>query len=255
MSTHRGVRLLTLNLRHNADRWPERAPLLYRQFAALAPDVACVQEVHVPSRQGHALTAELNARIPDGPRYELYQVNKTGEAGEREGIAIITRLAVAEHESLDLRGGSRVAQRVRVVAAERPLDVWNTHLHHAADAGAMREAQAQLIVGAMGARGDVPAALLGDLNAQPHEPPVRVIAERMRSAYAAVHGAEPAGTVPTPLNAEWGQPAKVIDYIFVTPGVRVVNARLAFDELDEHDDRLCGSDHYGLVADLELRER
>ena len=60
------------------------------------------------------------------------------------------------------------------------------------------------------------------------------------------------GTVPAPLNSEWGQPPKTIDYILVSDGVRVHDARIVFDAVDQHDDRLSASDHYGITAEISL---
>lgn len=68
----------TLNLRHNADRWEERAPLLIEQFVTLEPDTIGLQEVHVPSNQAAWIVAHVNARIgQDSQPYSLYQTKKT----------------------------------------------------------------------------------------------------------------------------------------------------------------------------------
>jgi endonuclease/exonuclease/phosphatase family metal-dependent hydrolase len=244
------ITVLTLNLRHGADRWPERRGMLLDQFVALAPDIACLQEVDVPLGQGAWLVAEANARLKGRPPYALYQANKTGEAGRREGIAIVTRLAASGHEWLDLRGGSRVAQRLTIETGGGALRVYNTHLHNGREAAALRLAQARLILGWM-ADDTGPAVFAGDFNATPGSDVVACVSERMRSAYAAVHGREPDGTVPAPLNAEWGQPPKTIDYIFVSDGITVRHARIAFDAVAPHDARLSASDHYGIAVSLE----
>jgi endonuclease/exonuclease/phosphatase family metal-dependent hydrolase len=248
------IRIATLNLRNASDRWLERAPMLIEQFVALAPDAIGVQEIHVPTRQGEWIVRKVNARLADNARrYRLHQVNKTGSERVLEGIGVITRLDAVAEESLDLRGGHRVAQRVRLrTRSGRLLDLYNTHLHHKADAREMRLAQVRLIVDWIAQHDDVPAIFVGDLNATPGSPPVAMVRERMRSAYALVHGEEPAGTVPTPLNHEWGQPPKVIDYIFVDGSVRVHDARIVFDRVDPNGGRLCASDHYGIVADVSV---
>lgn len=244
------ITVLTLNLRHGADRWPERRGLLLRQFVALAPDIACLQEVDVPLGQGAWLVAEANARLPGRAPYALYQANKTGDEGRREGIAIVTRLPASAHEWLDLRGGSRVAQRLTVQTEAGEVRVYNTHLHNGREAASLRLAQMRLIAGWM--RHDrMPAILAGDLNATPASDVVACASERMRSAYAAVHGHEPDGTVPAPLNAEWGQPPRTIDYIFVSDAITVRDARIVFDAVASHDARLSASDHYGITATVE----
>ncbi|HEY8489599.1 MAG TPA: hypothetical protein VIO14_01270, partial [Dehalococcoidia bacterium] len=77
--------------------------------------------------------------------------------------------------------------------------------------------------------------------------------ERLRSAYAAVHGREPPATFPTPLSREWGEFSVVIDYIFVNDLVTVHDAWVAFDRVSAEDPRLAPSDHYGLAATVSVR--
>jgi len=249
------IRVATLNLRNASDRWLERAPLLLDQFAELAPDVIGVQEIHVPTRQGEWIVRKVNERLPaDAAPYVLHQANKTGLQGHREGIGIITRLEAVESDSIDLHGGHRVANRARLRAGGVEFDFYNTHLHHEAHAGELRLAQAARMVAWIAAHDDVPSIFVGDLNATPDMPPVAAVSEHLRSAYALVHGHEPEGTVPTPLNAAWGErPPKTIDYIFVDDRVRVHDARVVFDRVDAADPRLSASDHYGLVADVSFR--
>lgn len=250
------IRVATLNLRNTSDRWKERAPLLIEQLVDLRPDVIGLQEVRVPADQARWIVERANERVREGDAYAFFQANKTGLAGMVEGIAVMTCLPMDGQEWLDLQGGSRVAQRVRL---ELPSGdgVWfyNTHLHHERDAGAMREEQARLIVEWMAAHEQTARVLVGDLNARPDDPPVRLIAERLRSAYAAVHGREPDATAPTPLSEHWGTRSHVIDYIFVSDEVEVRDARLTFDRTDPADPRLSASDHYGLAADVSVRTR
>ena len=51
------LRVLTLNLRNVADRWPARLPLLLAEFGALQPDVAGLQEVVFVMQQDRLLGA------------------------------------------------------------------------------------------------------------------------------------------------------------------------------------------------------
>lgn len=246
------LRVATLNLRNRSDRWRERAPMLIEQFVELLPDVIGVQEIFVPAAQGQWIVDRVNERLsPDARPYVLHQVNKTGIEGRWEGIGVISRLDFVETESIDLRGGHRIAGRVRLRTADDSyFDFYNTHLHHEANAGELRLAQARLIVAWIAAHDDVPSIFVGDLNATPDAPPIVAVREHMRSAYALVHGREPDGTVPTPLNSEWGRPPKTIDYIFVDSRVRVHDARLVFDARHPSDGRLSASDHYGLCAEV-----
>jgi endonuclease/exonuclease/phosphatase family metal-dependent hydrolase len=247
------TRVATLNLRNASDRWLERAPLLLEQFVELAPDVIGVQEIHVPTRQGEWIVRKVNEWLPAGARpYVLHQANKTGIKRLQEGIGIITRLETLAFDSIDLRGGHRVASRARLRTADGiAFNFYNTHLHNEASADDMRLAQSRRIIEWIATHDDVPSIFVGDLNATPDKPPVAAVSERLRSAYALVHGHEPEGTVPTPLNADWGQRSpKTIDYIFVDDLVQVHDARIVFDRVSPDDERLAPSDHYGLVAEV-----
>jgi endonuclease/exonuclease/phosphatase family metal-dependent hydrolase len=227
--------------------------MLLEQFAALMPDVIAVQEIFVPGAQGQWIVDRVNEHLGDNTSpYVVHQAAKTGASARWEAIGVMTRLAIVATESIDLRGGDRVAMRVRLRAPRGgDFDVYNTHLHNGAAAADLRLEQARTLLAWMAERGDVPAMLAGDLNATPEQPPVAALRERLRSAYSLVHGREPEGTVPAPLNAEWAvEPPKVLDYIFVDRSVRVHDARVVFDGRSPTDVRLSASDHYGLVADV-----
>ncbi|MDP2952162.1 MAG: endonuclease/exonuclease/phosphatase family protein, partial [Chloroflexota bacterium] len=102
----------------------------------------------------------------------------------------------------------------------------------------------------------VPRVVVGDFNAFPTTRPIAVMKKRFRSAYEVMHGQEPPNTVWTPLRtAEVGwRPSvgMVVDYIFVSDGLQVRDAWVAFDRTSPEDPTLCASDHYGLAATLEI---
>jgi len=45
----------------------------------------------------------------------------------------------------------------------------------------------------------------------------------------------------------------VLDYIFVSDGVEVHDARVVFDQVDPVDEHLVASDHFGLAATVSVR--
>lgn len=142
-----------------------------------------------------------------------------------------------------------MAQRLTVaLAAGGVLDVYDAHLVTGDEAE--RHRQAVRLLAAMDGRGDVPHVLVGDLNASPARPSIQLLTSRLRSAYAAVHGAEPARTVPTPLRRRAAAGGVVMDYVLVGPRVVVHDARLIFDEVEGGD--LAASDHYGLAATISV---
>lgn len=143
-----------------------------------------------------------------------------------------------------------MAQRLTVALPDGGvLDVYNAHLVRGDEAE--RHRQAVQLLAAIDRRGDVAHVLVGDLNATPALPSIQLLTSRLRSAYAVVHGAEPARTVPTPLRRTAAAGGGVVmDYVLVGPQVVVHDARLSFDEVEGGD--LAASDHYGLVATISV---
>ena len=76
-----------------------------------------------------------------------------------------------------------------------------------------------------------------------------------RSAYAELHGADPAVTWPSGIQAPGtdtdGDPT-CLDYIWIRGAVRVESARVVFDRPDPEDPTLFPSDHFGLSARLAI---
>ena len=241
------MRLATLNLRNTADRWPDRRRLLVRQLVALAPEVIAVQELRMVPDQAGWLAGEVARQSAGRLVYRSHRRPKTGAAGLWEGIGVLSRVPVVSTGWLDLGADRRVAQRVTVRTAGGDLDVYNAHLGLGGEV--LRTGQAQRLLDWIGGRRRGPAVLMGDLNARPGSPTIELLSARFRSAHVAVHGCEPDRTVPTPLRAGAAGAGSVLDYVLVNDLVEVVDARLAFDEVDGP---VCASDHYGLVADVRL---
>jgi endonuclease/exonuclease/phosphatase family metal-dependent hydrolase len=242
------VRVATLNLRNTADRWPARRELLVRQVVALAPEVIAVQELRMVPDQARWITAAVARASAGRLAYRYHRRAKTGLAGAWEGIGVLSRVPVMSTAWLDLRADRRVALRVTVRTDDGTLDVYNAHLGIGGEV--LRSAQAQLLLEWMDGRRPGPAVLMGDLNARPGSPTIELLSGRFRSAHLAVHGCEPPRTVPTPLRVASTSAGSVLDYVFVNDLVDVLDARVAFDEVQG---TLCASDHYGLVADVRLR--
>lgn len=242
------MRVATLNLRNTADRWPARRALLVRQLVALAPEVVAVQELRMVPDQARWIVGEVARQSAGRLVYRCHRRPKTGTAGVWEGIGVLSRLPVVSAAWLDLGADGRVAQRVTVRTPEgRELDVYNAHFGLGGEV--LRSAQAQRLLDWMAGRRRGPAVLMGDLNARPGSPTIELLSGRLRSAHAAVHGCEPARTVPTPLRVGAAGAGSVLDYVFLNDLVEVSDARVAFDEVEG---TLCASDHYGLVVELSV---
>lgn len=249
------LRVGTLNLRNTSDRWPERVGLMIDQLVDLRPDVIGLQEVRRPSRQARVILREVNQRTSEQRQsFRMYHAWKTGLMRWWEGVAVLTDLPVVESESLDLQGGNRVAQRVRLRVGNDLLDFYNTHLHHIDDTDSLRLRQAQRIIDWIASQPGTPAVLVGDFNAQPDTAAIQLIQDNMRSAYFAHHNVEPGRTVPAPVSKRFGSAGAVIDFIFVNEHITVHDARITFDRTHPDDPRLSASDHFGLAATVSIRE-
>jgi endonuclease/exonuclease/phosphatase family metal-dependent hydrolase len=247
----------TLNLRHDADRWRERFPLIIAELVRDRPHVVGLQEVSVREDQARLLAVAVNAALAaagEALPYTYVQQNKTGTESGVEGIAVLTRLPVVEHDGLDLQSFNRVALRTRLRTEDGgTLQFYTTHLHYKQEDTEVRVAQVRLLQSWMeGHRDGSPQILVGDFNALPHQSPIQLLAERYHSAYRVVHGSEPEFTFPTPLvnRGEW---RGTLDYIFLTPPAEgtaspVLDAQLAFHTPADHDATLYPSDHFGLKA-------
>ncbi len=238
------VVVATLNVRHTADRWRARAPLLAEQLVALDPDVIGLQEVRRFPRQARWIAREATRRRGRPPAWEVRTSYKTGVKRLWEGLAVLTQLPAVDPVRLRLGGDARVALRVTVELPDgRPLDVYTAHL---ADGDqAVRCAQAERLLAWMEKRPDVPQVLVGDLNSAPGSGPLKILGRRLRSAYALVHGSEP-------IRTSVGGRGVVLDYILVNDLVMVLDAWVAFDLPSPRDPGLLPSDHFGVAATLSL---
>ena len=241
--------MATLNVRNRADRWRERAPLLVEQLVELDPDLISVQEVRRIPDQARWIAREASRRRAGGPPWEVRKAFKTGPKRLWEGVAVLSRPPLTDHARLRLRGQSRLAMRVTVALADgRSLDVYNVHLADGDEA--VRVEQARRLLAWMDERPDRPAVVMGDCNSRPGSAPIRALTAdgRLRSAYSLVHGSEPPRTVPPGGKGR----GTVLDYVFVTAGVAVHDAWLAFDRPSPTDPDLYPSDHLGVAASISL---
>ena len=161
------MRVLTLNLRQDLDRWPERLPLVVHAVAEADADVVAFQEVALSISQDRLLADALREL---GPAYAVHTAPKWGDQ-DPEGVSLLTRLPARDHQVLALPGdGGRVAQRVVVrLPGGTVVTVVNTHLHHLPlDDESVRRPQAEALLAWLEDDGLLErCVLLGDLNSAP----------------------------------------------------------------------------------------
>jgi endonuclease/exonuclease/phosphatase family metal-dependent hydrolase len=262
-----GLTVVTFNLRHDADEWVRRAPLILDALDALKPHLIALQEVCLPIGQARWLASALNGRPGAGERPYRCVERRQWPAGmmpDERGVAILCRLPIISSESIDLPHGGRVALAVRAAWQDGVIRFVCTHLHHEAPDDAVRRAQVGAIHAWLDERapepaGDAPAltVLAGDFNATPDTGAARDLYARWRSAYAAANGAEPDWTYGTPLadrnnHARGRDPWRgTLDYIFVPPAATVLASRLVCNRPAPDDPALYPSDHVGIWAEIE----
>lgn len=246
------MKIATLNLRHNQDRWEERFPLVVDCLYHSQADVIGMQEVYIPIQQAHLIADALNAQTPGQP-YSVWVEPKWGEEAVIEGIALLSRLPVLEHERLELPEGQRVAQRIVVEVNGARVNIANTHLHHRPiEDESIRLPQMRALLDWMFSRASRCWVLIGDMNALPDSSTIAAASERLQSAYFSMHGEHPI-TFPAPLAyATRGDFRACIDHIFYDAALHVTSAQIIGDETPPDDPTLSASDHLGLLADVEM---
>lgn len=242
------LKVLTLNLRHNEDRWQERYALIIDTLLSESPDVIGLQEVWLPIHQAELIANALNARM-ERP-YSVFTGQKWGE-DLAEGIAMLSRLPVRAYEHTNLPETSRLAQRLRVMVGDQPVDLVNTHLHHQPTfEETIRLPQIQHILNWMVEReGDYRWILMGDMNAEPASSTIQIAAQRLSTVLPAK-----TTTFPAPLRAsEYPGLALQIDHILYDASkLRLLNAQVVAQQTPPNDPSLSASDHYGVSAEFAL---
>lgn len=280
------VRLVTLNLWGNQPPLRGRLALAAKQLRALAPDVVGLQEVRPENGRDGATTAEyLAGELGAGFVYETsleWQDDDffAGHPGGQEGLALISRHPIVEHRVKRLPVARRTEKRILLSALiEAPGGrVWchTTHLHYRLDDGLAREQQVVAVDQAIKAIADESPSgrvqlLCGDFNATPEHDEIRYLRglttlaggrTHYQDAFARIHPGAPGLTWSS--ENELTRPLRSldidrrIDYIFVTTRRKdgrgtIRDARVVLDE--RHPEGYCASDHYGVLADVQIAPR
>lgn len=240
------LRVVTLNLRCQADDWPARRPLVVRALVELAPDLVAFQEdcaVPGQDKQSVEIRSQLAMALDQG--YEL--ITATTHQGEHdgqtydEGIALMSRLPIVTVAILDLPYAvfPRKALRAEIEINGQPIFFYGTHFDYSSNAGDARVAAAEAILTDLSGR---PGIVVGDLNATPTSSEVGVLAAALTDAWAEV-GSGAGLTMPA------NHPTRRIDYIFVSAGAGTVTS---VGLIDESEGSTMLSDHLGVSALLSL---
>jgi endonuclease/exonuclease/phosphatase family metal-dependent hydrolase len=282
------LRVVTLNFWGIEAPLDRRLALAERQLRALAPDVICLQECRPLNGVDGRTTADVLAdALGMHARYATSVAWTDGEypglpAGQ-EGLALITRAPLLGYTSLALPRARPAEARQLLsgfVAVDGAAPVWvhTTHLHYRLDDGVAREEQVLAIDEAIRALGrgntDAPQILCGDFNATPDSDEMRFLRglttlncgrTHFQDAWLRLHreperGDGPEQGITWSAENELTRPLRSldidrrIDYVYVTS--RKKDGRGTVKRCDvalrEREDGLCASDHYAIVADVQV---
>jgi endonuclease/exonuclease/phosphatase family metal-dependent hydrolase len=275
------LRVVTLNFWGLQPPLDTRLDLAERQLRALAPDVIAMQEVRAmdDAARGRTTAGHLAAALGLQHIHEPAVPGQAGEpAGEQpnDGLAILSRHPIAEHRVTPLPvprpGEARILLSAGIDTPRARVWLHCAHLHYRLDDGVARERQVVAIDEVMRDLGagepDAPVHVLcGDFNATPDSDEIRflrgltTLAGRRtfyQDAFGRVHPGEDGFTWCTEVGAararrsiDWD---RRLDYVFVSARRKdgrgtVLDAQVV---LDERQDGAAASDHYGVLAEIQI---
>jgi endonuclease/exonuclease/phosphatase family metal-dependent hydrolase len=247
------LRVATFNLRNSSapdgdDSWPVRRDAAVAAIIELAADVVGLQEV-LPDQ-----LEDLRQRF-DG--WAIVGAGRDdGDAGGEHSVVMVRPgyWSIESHETRWLSTApqtpgsvgwdadlTRIATLVRLRSAGgQRVGVLNTHYDHQGEVARLESSR--LLDAWASAEPDRPWILMGDLNAEPGSPPLKVLTD------AGWTDAVPPGEGGT-FHDFTGEADERIDHILVGPGLQVVEAGVS---RHRPGGRL-PSDHWPVVATLRLR--
>jgi endonuclease/exonuclease/phosphatase family metal-dependent hydrolase len=279
------LRIITLNFWGTEAPLDRRIALAIRQLRALAPDVICLQEVQPIAEQrttADAIAEGLGmiARYAVGVSWADGDI--PGVPAGQEGLAILARTSIRDERVIRLphprKADARILLSARVDTDGGPIWIHTTHLHYRLDDGVAREEQVLVIDDAIRANGrdntDAPQILCGDFNATPDSDEIRFLRAltslrgrrtHFQDAWLRLHREPGPGDGPAQ-GITWSSENELtrrlrsldidrrIDYVFVTSRKKdgrgtVADCRVV---MTERDGDICASDHYGVLADIQV---
>ena len=264
------MRVATMNLWGVRGAWAERRSVLIEGFRTVQPDIISVQEA--------IKTADYDQVIDVlGPEYHVaYQ--RTPEP-DGQSAAIASRFPFADVREIDLHVTPRVDSAATTLVAEvvvpepigrvlllNHLPTWQ--LNFELERELQASAAARFVEERIGQR-NIHVVLAGDLTDPPDAASVRLWSGRQslhgtsvcyRDAWESTHGDDPGETYTpsNPILADWDWPFRRLDYVFVRCGAHG-GPTLAISSctriFDRPVDGVWASDHFGVVADLEIPTR
>lgn len=279
------LRVITLNLWGIEPPLDRRLELAIRQLRALQPDVVCLQEVRpLDGKQGRTTAEVIAEALGMSAEYAVAVAWDDGAHAKlpagQEGLAILAR-SIRETRVLPLPeprpADARILLSAQVDSDAGPIWIHTTHLHYRLDDGVAREHQVLAIDEAIRAlRTDTspPQILCGDMNATPDSDEMRFLRglttlggrrTHFQDAWLRLHpepgpGDGPAQGITWSSENELTRPLRSldidrrIDYVYVTSRKKDGRGTIHTSQvvLTERDGGICASDHYGVMADVQV---
>ena len=250
--------------------WDARRAVLATELRRLEPDLVAFVE---------SITTDDYDQVVDllGPDYHVFHGAEREDDGQ--GASIASRWPLGEQREVDLNVTPRTADfactaLVAEVLAPEPygpllfanhMPNWQLQFERERELQAVAVARClEELAGGF----DTHVVLAGDLTADPEAASVRFLTGRQslegasvcyRDAWESAHPGEPGETYTRdmPLRPDWDWPSKRLDYIFVRCGVHggpTLEIKACERLFAEPVHGVWASDHFGVVADLELPE-
>ncbi len=255
------MKIVSLNLWHRSDPWPERLAAIRSELTRLDADLVGLQEAlqAVDVTQGDD---DQVAEISGGLGYEsAYAPACVWDGVTYFGNALLSRHPIIETRWESLPGHREESRSMLYALVETPsgrLPVFVTHLAWRPEDFATRQRQVLFLrrrIDELAPResGVLSPVLMGDLNAEPHSDEIRSLADDYLDAWVTAGDGSDGFTWDrrNPYTHAHDVHSQRIDYIFVrapVQGMRIVRCALAFNS---PTGEAWPSDHFGLCADFE----
>ena len=262
------LRAMTFNIRldtasDGANAWPYRQDIVGQTIVYYEPDVIGFQEVLLNQKQ------DLEAALPT---YRFAGVAR--DDGRTKGEFSLLAWKPARFDAVDSgtfwlsptpdtpsKGWDAALPRIATWAllqdrgTGQRIRVLNTHFDHVGEE-ARRESAGQIAAWATRHRDAGEAVLvMGDFNAAPSSKPIQIIADPARSGLVdtrTISQSQPYGPTGTFTGFDITRNAdEPIDHIFVSEGLGVIRHAT----ITQHWGGRLPSDHYPVLADIELKTR
>lgn len=263
------MKIVTINILFKLDDWLQRRDLLVEGLKAENPDIVALQEVSLAEDTAAWIAEQLD--IPYIYKAVPQDVNGSDLPF---GLAILSRFLITKTAALNLEHQGRIAQYAQVkIDDNKSIVICNGHYYWYPGSHKKRNKQIKLMLDWLSEFDDqIPVISVGDFNGTPETSGIKLIKEKYQSAYEVYHGIEPEYTCPTLLGQDklsWITRLKYIwrrlifdrtlkpwqgtlDYIFINQSLQVKDCRVILNQPAANNRYLYPSDHFGIVADLEI---